>query len=229
MSFGLKLYLLALEKGKFYVGQSDNPKFRFNEHLAGTGSKWTRMFKPIKILKVQTLSLDNNKHAMLYENWMTLQAMERYGWENVRGGDYLVVENYRLQGHIDHIYDCDTNKIRYYVTGNRYLFGTCDDWLIYVLELCGGKFYVGSCKHLGKSLGEHFSGKDIAWTRDHLVIRVLEIITVKQGTGSWLEVKQSLLNDYILRYGWDNVLGAPMPPKDFNGEHSSVRNTFFKL
>lgn len=90
---------------------------------------------------------------------MTLQMMERFGCENVSGGDFLVVESYRLRERIEYIFDSTTNKIRYYVRDCRYLFGLCEDWHVYVLELENDRFYVGSCQRLGKSLGEHFNGR----------------------------------------------------------------------
>ena len=213
MEIELKLYLLELADHKYYVGQSDDPEFRFLEHLGSKGAKWTRRYKPLRIAKIQTLTVETAKEAMLYENWMTLQAMERYGWENVRGGDFVVVETYLLKERLEHIYDFAANKIKYYVPRNRYLFGASEDWLIYVLELCNGRFYIGSCKHLGKALGEHFNGKGIIWTQENPVIKVLELITVKPGSESYLELKSKLVNNYILRYGWENVLGGQMPKR----------------
>jgi hypothetical protein len=133
----------------------------------------------------------------------------------VRGGDFLVVEAYLLKERLEHIYDFAENKIRYYITDNRrYLFGGSDGWFIYVLALCNGRFYVGSCQHLGKALGEHYNGKGIAWTKENPVIKVLELIIVKPATGSYLELKNSLLSEYILQYGWENVLGGQMPKRD---------------
>jgi predicted GIY-YIG superfamily endonuclease len=93
MEFQLKLYLLELADHKYYVGQSDDPEFRFLQHLGKQGAMWTRRYKPLRIAKVQSLSVQSVNESMLYENWMTLQAMERYGWENVRGGEFLIIEN----------------------------------------------------------------------------------------------------------------------------------------
>jgi predicted GIY-YIG superfamily endonuclease len=85
MGIELKLYLLELAGNKYYAGQSNDPEFRFSEHLRSKGAKWTRRYKPFRIAKIQTLTVESAKEAMLCENWMTPQAMERYGWENVRG------------------------------------------------------------------------------------------------------------------------------------------------
>lgn len=213
MAILLKLYLLELEHDKYYVGQTDDTDFRFSEHLAGKGAKWTRLHKPLHMLLTKNLSVESPAEAMLYENWMTLQNMERFGWENVRGGDFTVVESYRMKERLEHIYDFMENKIRYYVADCKYLFGSGDDWHVYVLELENNCFYVGSCQRLGKSLGEHFNGKSIAWTRDNRVVKVCELITIKPGAGSYLELKNRLVTDYIRQYGWEKVRGGQMPGK----------------
>jgi predicted GIY-YIG superfamily endonuclease len=213
MALELKLYLLELAGDKYYVGQTEDPEFRFKEHLSGKGAKWTRLHKPLFILMTRTISVSSPAEAILYENWMTLHYMEKFGWENVRGGDYLVVEGFKLQERISHIYDCEQNRIKYFVRDCPYLFGSFGEWHVYVLELEHDRYYIGSCQRLGKSLGEHFAGKAIAWTRDNRVVKVLELITIQPGSGSHVELKDQLLMDYIGRFGWENVGGWPMPPR----------------
>jgi len=210
----LKLYLLELADHKYYVGQSDDPEFRFLQHSGKQGALWTRKYKPLRIAKIQAVTIPSVSESMLYENWMTLQAMERYGWENVRGGEFLIVESNLLRMSLEHIYDFEANKIRYYVeTLKQYLFGNCANWLIYVLELNNGRFYIGSCKQLGKAVGGHFNGKSLDWTIDNPVMRVTQVIQVTREMGSYKEYKNRLLLEYISRYGWDNVRGGNMPPK----------------
>jgi len=139
--------------------------------FAARGAKWTRRYRPLCVAKIQTLTVESVKEAMLYENGMTPQAMERFGWDYVREGGFLVVENYLLKERLEYIYDIEHNRIRYYITDNRrYLFGGYDGWFIYVLAFCNGRFCVGSCQHLRKALAEHFNGTGIAWTRENPVI-----------------------------------------------------------
>jgi hypothetical protein len=144
---------------------------------------------------------------------MTLEMMEVFGWENVRGGDFVVIESYKLKFSLQHIYNFEENKIRYYVPNCLYLFGSTDDWHVYVLQLMNNRYYVGSCKQLGKALGAHFNGSGISWTRENKVIELLELITIKPGSGSYLEVKDRLIKNYISRYGWENIMGGQMPPR----------------
>lgn len=213
MAICLKLYLLELAGGKYYVGQSDDPHFRFSEHLGKKGSQWTRLHKPLRILMIREISVESLAEAMLRENWLTLQNMERFGWENVRGGDFTIVEAYQLRGKLEYIYDFEQNKIRYYVPDCCYLFGKSDAWHVYVLELMNGRFYIGSSKRLGKCLGEHFNGNSIDWTRDNPVLKVVELVTLKPGEGTASILKNELVMHYISLYGWDNVRGGQMPPR----------------
>jgi len=111
MAIEVKLYLLALADDKYYVCQTDDPNFRFSVRLSGKGAKWTRLYRPLYMLLTRNLSVVSGAEAMLYENWMTLHYMERFGWENVRGGDFLVVESYRLKERLEYIYDTGNNTL----------------------------------------------------------------------------------------------------------------------
>lgn len=43
------VYILLCENQSYYTGYTDNLEKRFEEHLSGKGSKYTRSFKPIAI------------------------------------------------------------------------------------------------------------------------------------------------------------------------------------
>jgi len=203
----LHLYLLELKEGKYYVGQSSRPEVRFSDHQIGQGGKWTRLYAPLSQLKIKQIEVENLSEATRYENWMTLHYMEQYGWQNVRGGDYLDVENERIAEKLHHIYDTETNKIKYYIPDCKYLFGKSDHWLIYILELEHNKYYIGSGKRLGKSLGQHFNGDTITWTREHKPLKVEQLIVVDPDR-PYLEIKRKLKDGYTQRFGKDNVLGG---------------------
>lgn len=47
------LYLLECSGGKLYAGISPDPELRFQQHLRGTGAKYTRANPPLRILAAQ--------------------------------------------------------------------------------------------------------------------------------------------------------------------------------
>ena len=81
------VYILKLEKGKYYVGTTSHLPRRLAEHRQGHGSSWTRKYKPIKIEKSRKV----NGSPGLDEDKETKEYMKKYGIENVRGGSYCSV------------------------------------------------------------------------------------------------------------------------------------------
>jgi len=81
-----QLYVLKLEAGKWYIGRTANVERRFQQHLDGTGAKWTGLHKPISIEMTRPLLSEED------EDHTTRQYMVKYGIYNVRGGKYCSVE-----------------------------------------------------------------------------------------------------------------------------------------
>ena len=103
------IYILELEKGKYYVGKSNQLKNRITDHFGSYGSAWTKKYKPVKV--IETI----NNCDKFDEDKYTLKYMERYGVHNVRGGsfcetklnnDNLKTINKMLDGAIDKCYNC---------------------------------------------------------------------------------------------------------------------------
>ena len=80
------IYVLQLEKGKYYVGKTKNPNFRIKSHFNSNGSKWTQLYKPLKVLEIKR-NCDNYD-----EDKVTRQYMDKYGIDNVRGGSFVSVK-----------------------------------------------------------------------------------------------------------------------------------------
>jgi len=85
------IYILRLQGEKYYIGKSDNPEKRFEEHKNGCGSSWTKKYKPIEIIKI----LSNVSH--FEEDKVTKEYMDKYGINNVRGGTYVSIELDEIQ------------------------------------------------------------------------------------------------------------------------------------
>ena len=80
------VYALKLADGKYYIGKSDNIEQRLHDHFSGSGSAWTREYKPIKVIERR------ENVSRFEEDKMTKEYMEKYGIDNVRGGAYTQVD-----------------------------------------------------------------------------------------------------------------------------------------
>ena len=80
------IYVLELEENKIYVGITYNLNLRLAQHISGSGAKWTRLFKPKKVIEIIHTGI-----TTMTENEVTLKYKELYGSENVRGGSYCRV------------------------------------------------------------------------------------------------------------------------------------------
>jgi predicted GIY-YIG superfamily endonuclease len=73
------IYVLKLIDDRYYVGRSGNILRRIEEHFTIGGSIYTKAYKPLKVIEVnEELTTDD-------ERIKTLEIMEKYGWEKVRG------------------------------------------------------------------------------------------------------------------------------------------------
>jgi len=77
------LYVLRLTGGKYYIGKTDDILRRYEEHLNGSGSAWTRLHPPVSLVKTMAAAspFDEDKTVKEY--------MGIYGIDNVRGGTYV--------------------------------------------------------------------------------------------------------------------------------------------
>jgi cellular nucleic acid-binding protein len=80
------IYIIKLKYEKWYIGTSDNVEKRIKQHFNGNGSKWTQKYKPLKLINSYKIK---DLHE---EDKITLQYMEKYGINNVRGGSFCNIE-----------------------------------------------------------------------------------------------------------------------------------------
>ena len=106
------IYILQLEKSKYYIGKTTNPSFRLDQHFNSDGSNWTKKYKPLSVIDIVP-NCDNYD-----EDKYTIQLMEKYGINNVRGGSFCEIKlsdtnistlNQMIRGVTDKCYICGRN------------------------------------------------------------------------------------------------------------------------
>mmetsp|Transcript_16485 Transcript_16485/g.23252 ORF Transcript_16485/g.23252 Transcript_16485/m.23252 type:complete len:345 (-) Transcript_16485:2295-3329(-) len=101
------VYVLECKGGKYYVGSTSHKKQRYRQHLSERGgSKWTRTYKPIRILK--QYKRVPSKYCLGLEAQVTAENMLELGINNVRGAmfaqcrDYTIDDLSALTGFLGH-------------------------------------------------------------------------------------------------------------------------------
>lgn len=74
---------------------------------------------------------------------------------------------------------------------------------IYILQLKHGKYYIGKSDDLHKRYHEHLEGRGSAWTRKHVPIKLIQVIS---DASPFDEDKYT--KEYMAKYGVDNVRGG---------------------
>jgi predicted GIY-YIG superfamily endonuclease len=75
------IYVIQLEGDNYFVGRTTNLQRKMKQHFDGEGEPWTKLHRPIKLLKTFYVS-SNGKNE---ERNITIEYMKIYGWQKVRG------------------------------------------------------------------------------------------------------------------------------------------------
>lgn len=78
-------YVLLLQHGKLYVGETDNVYLRLADHIGmtATSAQWVRAHGPVRrVVEICVAAAPGD------ETHKTLEYMDMFGWENVRGAAF---------------------------------------------------------------------------------------------------------------------------------------------
>lgn len=81
----ITIYILSCKNNKYYVGKTTNVFNRIDDHIAGNATAWTKKYPPIDIIEL------HNDCDPYDEDKYTLQMMNKYGIDNVRGGSFTEI------------------------------------------------------------------------------------------------------------------------------------------
>jgi cellular nucleic acid-binding protein len=103
------IYILKLEQNKYYVGKTTNPEIRIEEHFNGSGSEWTKLYKPVNVVQIIENCDDED------EDKYTIKYMRKFGINQVRGGifskkilshDEILIIQKMIDGNTNQCYIC---------------------------------------------------------------------------------------------------------------------------
>lgn len=109
------VYVLECEDGKYYVGSTQNRKRRWKQHQRGRGSQWTRLYKPLRVIREEKRI--PHKFLLGLESKITAELMLEFGVNNVRGSmfcsprDYHVGDVHSLTKFLGHYCDLNYRKV----------------------------------------------------------------------------------------------------------------------
>jgi len=204
----ISIYVLKLEHDKYYVGQTKNLEKRLKQHLKGKlSSDWTKIHKPLSIYKSKETPFSNVDKAMHLENLTTIWCMKKFGWKNVRGGDFCTL---------------DENKLRFLLALNSDLGIEIlpvktlikseikrNTKYIFILRLSQQKYFVGCTTNIFLAIINEYNEMGAEWTK---VYKPEELNSIfKIGATSKIPTRE-LINCFVeknmIKYGFENVRGG---------------------
>lgn len=94
---------------------------------------------------------------------------------------------------------------------------------LYVLQLEGGKYYIGKTSDVMKRFEQHKSGSGAAWTRTHKPIKMLECRALNGDHD-----ENNVTKDYMKKYGINNVRGGSYTQVSLPDDVESVLQREFR-
>ncbi|WP_256081091.1 hypothetical protein [Massilia sp. YIM B04103] len=91
------LYALKLKNEKYYIGRAYDVLWRYRAHVAGTGAQWTAKHRPVELIESRRIEASLQATPDLAESKLTIEYMVRYGWQNVRGSDFTILDDAALE------------------------------------------------------------------------------------------------------------------------------------
>lgn len=222
------IYLLELENDKYYVGYSRSLKSALKRQEKGTVSIWTRLNKPLRLLKYQEVVFENGIPNIDMVNEWVLQYGAEHGYENVRGGSFTLLETERHLGLIQYfLQKKDKGTILTNLNNYSKLIKDYEKYnpkidydlplednervaVVYVLALEDGYYHVSCSSDLAALMLKYEKGKCCEWCRLHPPVKLLEIIPVICPKDHWefIDELDPVVEKYFNTYGAKKVRGG---------------------
>jgi len=94
------VYILLCSNNNYYTGYTTDLAKRYEAHLNGTGSKYTRSFKPLKLMQCWKITA---KKAFAMEVERYIKKMSRTEKEEIILNPFLLLDVYKNSDGFSHI------------------------------------------------------------------------------------------------------------------------------
>ncbi len=204
----IHVYVLKLEYEKYYVGQTKNIEERLKFHKKGKlGSDWTKLYSPIKIYKSKETPFTSIQEALKLENRTTIWCMKKFGWKNVRGGDFCTLDENKLRFLL--ALNSDLNEEILPVNYSLNIKLERNTNYVFILELEQRKFFVGFTTNIFLAIINEYNALGSPWTKKYKPIKLLKVYRVDSKSK---DSRRQLINSFVIRYmkkyGFTDVRGG---------------------
>ncbi|WP_405351582.1 GIY-YIG nuclease family protein [Nonlabens sp. Asnod3-H03] len=226
----IKIYVLRLENEKYYVGQTTNVEERFKSHKKGKlSSDWTKLNNPIDVIDVIETRFTEVSEAMFLENSITIEFMKKYGWKNVRGGDFCTLDIEKLRFLLCNNSDLGNELLP--ITNPKRFNLNYHGVFVFVLKLKMDKFFVGIARNIKLGIIKEYNKKGHKWCE---MYEPIELISVKNISKYDKEKHRDLVNNEVISImketNWRKVRGGDyFEPNELKHRNKVLRNTDIKI
>ncbi|MBN1215457.1 MAG: hypothetical protein JXA99_08425 [Candidatus Lokiarchaeota archaeon] len=183
------IYVLKLERNKWYIGKTNNLEAEIEKHKSGEGLSWTKLYKVISLEE----SIENGDYRD-----KTIEYIKKYGWWNVRG------------------YSFKSNNETWPLEEFKEQFEGFEEYqkenpIIYILKLEHDKWFVGKTYNLKRSIDFHNKGSP-PWVDIHKPIEIYKTF----DDGNIRDITLDLMKEYgwenVRGSGWKkwNLKNPPL-------------------
>lgn len=218
------IYVLLLEDDKYYIGQTKDTDQRLKQHFKGKlSSDWTKKHKPIMIIEKIETNSDKVEVALKLENSITIEYMKKFGWKNVRGGDFCTLDEEKLRFLLTLNSDIEVGLIELKNLGNINLNEKKD--CFFILKLKDTNFFIGRTNNLKLAILNECNGLGSEWTKIHKPIELISVHEIESTDKIRIrELHNSHVIEHMKKHGFHKVRGGDFYQIDTRNHKNKVLN-----
>ena len=218
------VYVLKLQQDKYFVGGTRSLLLAVKRHEKGKSCSWTQKYPPVELIYQQTVVYENGFLNQDVLNDLVIEYGEKYGYENIRGGNFNQIDEEKHLCHIASFIRKKKNGGNATTTEPLLLEyenvnGELDSdvnlyqgealYFVYVLELKDGFYHISCVRDVDRILRKIRLGKGGQWCTLHPPVKLVEVIPII-GSEKCADIEQvdPIVERYFNIYGAEKVRGG---------------------